>query len=114
MVISEINLDNVASYKSKSTLKTDKKVNIIYGLNGTGKSTFSNYLYDPGHERYNKCSNVSVLVYNKKFIEDNFYEAGKLKGIFSLSKENKQSKEKIESITRELEEIRIEKIVMKI
>ncbi|CNI66567.1 Uncharacterized protein conserved in bacteria [Yersinia frederiksenii] len=112
-MISEINLDNVASYKSKSTLKTDKKVNIIYGLNGTGKSTFSNYLYDPGHERYNKCSNVnsnvSVLVYNKKFIEDNFYEAGKLKGIFSLSKENKQSKEKIESITRELEEIRIEK-----
>jgi zinc transport system ATP-binding protein len=38
-MITKINLNNVASYKSLTALETDKKVNLIYGLNGTGKST---------------------------------------------------------------------------
>jgi wobble nucleotide-excising tRNase len=36
-----------------------------------------------------------ILVYNQKFIQDNFFIADNLKGIFSLSKENKDAKEKI-------------------
>ncbi|MCL1052223.1 AAA family ATPase, partial [Shewanella abyssi] len=58
-MITEINLEGVASYKSKSTLTTDKKVNLIYGLNGSGKSTFSNYFYDLENTKYNKCSNTN-------------------------------------------------------
>jgi len=112
---SEIVLDGVASYKLKASLKTDKKVNIIYGLNGSGKSTFSNFLYKPdnGDHKYNKCScthnNDNILVYNQQFIKDNFYEAGNLKGIFSLSKENKDAKEKIDAVTESLEVIKKEK-----
>jgi len=113
LMITEIILDNVASYKSQATLRTDKKVNVIYGLNGSGKSTLSNYLYDPKNFRYNKCSHTntdeSILVYNQKFIQDNFYEAGNLKGIFSLSKENKEAKEKIDLASKELEKIKLEK-----
>ncbi|QBJ08993.1 hypothetical protein EYS10_10785 [Rahnella aquatilis] len=114
-MISEIVLDGVASYKLKASLKTDKKVNIIYGLNGSGKSTFSNFLYKPdnGDHKYNKCScthnNDNILVYNQQFIKDNFYEAGNLKGIFSLSKENKDAKEKIDAVTESLEVIKKEK-----
>nr|WP_254611980.1 AAA family ATPase [Serratia fonticola] len=109
-------MDGVASYKTKVSLKTDKKVNIIYGLNGSGKSTFSNYLYKlkDGESQYNKCScncsNETILVYNQQFIKDNFYEVGNLKGIFSLSKENKDAKEKIELTTKELEIIRGDKL----
>ncbi|PSD44229.1 hypothetical protein C7E23_03125 [Elizabethkingia anophelis] len=44
-MITKINLNNVASYKSHTTLETDKKINLIYGLNGTGKSTLSNFLH---------------------------------------------------------------------
>lgn len=39
-------MNNLASYKKPAILETDKKVNLIYGLNGTGKSTFSDYLYN--------------------------------------------------------------------
>ena len=48
-MITKINLNNVASYKSLTALETDKKVNLIYGLNGTGKSTLSNYLFGYTH-----------------------------------------------------------------
>lgn len=101
-------MDGVASYKSTATLETDKKVNIIYGLNGTGKSTISNYLYDRSGEEFSKCSadvgdDVDILVYNQSFIKDNFYEADSLKGIFSLSKENKDIEEKVKAAEEELD-----------
>ncbi len=44
-MIEEIKMDKVACYKNPVTFKTDKKVNLIYGLNGTGKSIISNFLY---------------------------------------------------------------------
>lgn len=108
-MITNIVLDNVASYRSKTELKTDKKVNIIYGLNGSGKSTFSNYFYNSEDTKYQQCSHIgtddTVLVYNQKFIQDNFYAKDTLNGIFSLSKENKEAKEKVEEITLELDRI---------
>lgn len=108
-MITNIVLDNVASYRSKTELKTEKKVNIIYGLNGSGKSTFSNYFYNSENTKYQQCSHTgtheTVLVYNQKFIQDNFYAKDTLNGIFSLSKENKEAKEKVEEITLELDKI---------
>ncbi|HIC8798910.1 TPA: AAA family ATPase [Aeromonas veronii] len=108
-MITNIVLDNVASYRSKTELKTEKKVNIIYGLNGSGKSTFSNYFYNSENTKYQQCSHIgtheTVLVYNQKFIQDNFYAKDTLNGIFSLSKENKEAKEKVEEITLELDKI---------
>ncbi|MDR2818110.1 MAG: AAA family ATPase, partial [Endomicrobium sp.] len=45
-------LDKVASYKNKTSLETDKKVNLIYGLNGTGKTIIANYLDSPNNTDY--------------------------------------------------------------
>lgn len=45
-MITKIKMNNVASYKNLTSLETDKKVNLLYGLNGTGKSTLSNFLYN--------------------------------------------------------------------
>jgi wobble nucleotide-excising tRNase len=109
-LITNINLDNVASFKNLSTLETDKKVNLIYGLNGTGKSTFSNFLYDTTDKDYSECSitglnNEEILVYNQKFINDYFYEENNLKGIFTLSKENKDAVEKIKNAQKEKDAI---------
>ncbi|MDX1302901.1 AAA family ATPase [Photobacterium sp.] len=112
-MITEIILDNVASYKSKVTLTTDKKINIVYGLNGSGKSTFSNYFYDPENLKYKACSNTrdgeTVLVYNQKFINNNFYSPDSLNGIFGLSEENKQVEEEIAKKTEELEVLETDK-----
>lgn len=107
-MISKIVLNRVASYKAPSTLLTDKKVNLIYGLNGTGKSTLSNFMYNTSDPSFANCtiediSNTSMLVYNQKFIRDYFYEDEKLKGIFTLSKENKVAEQKISSAKQEIE-----------
>ena len=53
-MITKINLNNVASYKRLTSLETDKKVNLIYGLNGTGKSILSNYLHQPTDDKYGR------------------------------------------------------------
>ncbi len=105
-MITKISMNQVASYKSSTTLETDKKVNLIYGLNGTGKSIFSNFLYERTSPSYVNCSlegltNEEILVYNQPFIKDNFYESENLKGIFTLSKENKEAEEKIRNAEQE-------------
>ncbi|WP_229008519.1 AAA family ATPase [Methylophilus sp. Leaf408] len=104
-MLTEIQMNAVASFKSSTKLITDKKINLVYGLNGTGKSTFSGYFYEPEDAKYVGCSRVSaqtnpVMVYNQSFVKDTFYEADKLKGIFSLSKENKEAEEKIAVSTK--------------
>lgn len=109
-MISKLRMDGVASYKNAAIIETDKKVNLVYGLNGTGKSTISNYLYDRDGSEFNKCSvdvadDEEILVYNQKFIKDHFYEADSLKGIFSLSKENKEVEEKIKAAEIELDSL---------
>lgn len=101
-MIIKITMNKVASYKLPTVLETDKRINLIYGLNGTGKSTLSNYLYDGLDAKFANCSidkdaDLNILVYNQKFIKDNFHESDKLKGIFTLSKENKEAEQKIEA-----------------
>ncbi|UIM53711.1 AAA family ATPase [Serratia marcescens] len=91
----ELKLKNITSYKKDSftTLNLSKKINIIYGHNGCGKSTISNFFYNTKNTDYNECEcslleNFRPLVYNSKFIEDNFYNTKEQKGVFTLSKEN--------------------------
>ena len=109
-MITKIRLQNVASYGADPVvLETDKKINIIYGLNGTGKTTLSKYLQDKNNTCFSNCSitglnSEKVLVYNKKFIDDNFYQDTQ-KGIFSLKSENKEAKEKIDTATEQIKNL---------
>lgn len=93
-MITEI-LMNAGTYKTASVINPKNKICLMYGLNGTGKSTISNFLYDPLDPFYSDCKyksekDVDILVYNQKFLADYFFEEDSLKGIFTLSKENKQ------------------------
>jgi len=113
-MITKIGLNSVASYKSFATLKTDKKVNLVYGLNGTGKSTLSDFLYNKADKAFSNCvieglGNEVILVYNQRFIRDYFYESDNLKGIFTLSKENKEAEEKIRNAQNEIKKLEQEK-----
>lgn len=98
----KISLRNIASFgKNSVILETDKKVNIVYGLNGTGKTTLSNFLYyRENKSMYKDCklegvNDEKILVYNQDFIQDNFYNQDHLKGIFTLSQTNKEAEEAI-------------------
>jgi len=114
-MITKIGLNCIASFENLETLETDKKINLIYGLNGTGKSTLSNYLYDKTCTEFSDCTieglnDEIILVYNQKFIHDYFYESDNLKGIFTLSKENKEAEEKIRNAQKEIQKYDQEKI----
>lgn len=117
-MIKKIKINKVASYKQESTLATEKKINIIYGLNGVGKTIFSNYLYDIKNTSFSNCSveglsdDEELLVYNQQFIHDYFYQPDNLKGIFTLSKDNKEAVEKIKNATNEIQNFEKQKLTL--
>lgn len=113
-MITKITLNNVASYKQEAVLETDKRINLLYGLNGTGKSTLSKFLQNHLDPLFSDCTLESSIttstdeeihVYNQKFIEDNFYNSPTQKGIFSLSKGNKDAKDKIDNASAEIKKL---------
>lgn len=116
-MITSICLDDVTCFKHIATLDTGKRVNLIYGLNGTGKSTLSNFMYDRADPSFYKCrieglNGEEVLVYNQRFVREYFYELNSLRGIFTLSKQNREAEEKIaaaEEEIRKLEELKKKK-----
>lgn len=94
MIIKDIKLDKVASYKNPVNISGLKRFNFFYGLNGTGKSTLARYLADiENHSgsftncNLTPCSSsrqYEVLVYNQEFIDENFRQEEKFPGIFTL------------------------------
>lgn len=115
-MIKKITMNGVASFTSEACLETDKKVNLIYGLNGSGKSTISNYLKDTGNHDFEKCciegfhpDTQKILVYNQRFVEANFHESEAQKGIFTLAQENKEALQRIETAETEKSKLNNEK-----
>lgn len=110
-MINKIVMSNINSYKERAELSADKSAVLIYGLNGTGKSTLSNYLCDISNLKYKDCSveglsdDEEILVYNQQFVNENFYETDSIKGIFTLSKENKKVKQAIENANADMQKI---------
>ncbi len=110
-MITKVSIKKVASYgENLAVLETNEKINLIYGLNGSGKTVFSNYLANKDSSDFCNCSieglnNEKILVYNQDFVEKNFHEKSTQKGIFTLSSENKEAKEKITKAEEKIKEI---------
>jgi len=90
-MIKTVSIKKVATFDSTGVQINDlKKVNFIYGTNGCGKTTISNFLYNPSDTKFKNCSifwenatELKTLVYNKEFRERNFGK-GKIGGVFTL------------------------------
>lgn len=110
-MINTIILKGVASYSPTSpvVIQTDnKKINLFYGLNGSGKSTIGKFLHSPELPEYRNCSIQprelveDIFVYNQEFIRGNFYEIPDFQGVFTLSEENKEAEQAIEEATEKI------------
>ncbi|MGR3318613.1 MAG: AAA family ATPase [Candidatus Anammoxibacter sp.] len=74
-MIENIAIKNIASFDNKGIqLNNLKKINFIYGANGSGKTTISNFTADQTKGEFEDCSlkwkhgqKLNSLVYNKKF-----------------------------------------------
>jgi wobble nucleotide-excising tRNase len=110
-MIKRIDIKNVATYNKQGVQFDDlKKINFIYGANGCGKTTISNFVHDSSDPKYSNCSltwqnglTLKVVVYNKEFRERNFGK-GKLTGVFTLGE---ATAEQIKTIEQKNEELKI-------
>lgn len=93
-MLEEIVLKNIATYDITGTsLFNLKKINFIYGSNGSGKTTVSNFISNPIDKKYQDCNlkwlagqPIETMVYNKEFKDKNFNSTNIIKGIFTLGK----------------------------
>lgn len=110
--LTAIRLKNVATFDAEGASFEDlAPVSIIYGGNGTGKSTFSKVLTDP--TSYPDCElewqdfeELDVMTYNHQFRLDNISE--NLPGVFTLGEASAQTAEEIANIRMELETAKAE------
>lgn len=88
-----IEIKGVTSYNpiTPQIIDISKQNTLIFGLNGAGKSTISNFLYD--REKFDSCSlniegDFTPIVYNQAFVEQHFVKSSMQEGVFTLSKDN--------------------------
>lgn len=77
-MITQISLQNVATFGSEVQTMSDlKKLNFVFGTNGSGKTTISRVLRAP--DDYSSCAivwenekRIPCKVYNSDFVAENF------------------------------------------
>jgi wobble nucleotide-excising tRNase len=115
-MIESISIKNIATFDPENGICINglRKVNFIYGANGSGKTTISNFLQNAVDIKFKDCKvywnnseELSTLVYNKNFRESNFGK-GKLNGVFTLGEATKEEKKVIEDKTEQLKHIKID------
>ena len=110
-MIKRITMKNCATYDEHGVVIDDcDRVNFIYGHNGSGKSTISNYLGDPQDYKFNDCSiawesgtEANILVYNKRFRERNL-QATDMPGVFTLGEATAEQLSELERLRKEREQ----------
>lgn len=122
-MISSIEISGYATYKKPVTFDfLDKKGNptnmtVIYGPNGTGKSTFTKLVREYIENRSpNSPVSIShdmggtfakrVLIYDKKFVLENFEESDTQPGFFSLGKISIETEKQLKEIERRIKEVK--------
>ncbi len=103
-MIKQIDL-NIATYRGVSI--APKKVNYIFGANGTGKTSLARVI--SAHQNFPECKltwdaeTLPAYVYNKDFVKANFGQDS-IKGIFTLGTGVPEAKSEIDGIRQKIKE----------
>ncbi|HAO5986711.1 TPA: AAA family ATPase, partial [Listeria monocytogenes] len=102
-MIEKISLNNIATYKKNVDI-IPKKLNFIYGSNGSGKTTISNFLggYEDSIDSSIKISSgeQEIISYNKKFVTKNFSNLSDVPGVFTLGEDSKGLQERLNYLSK--------------
>lgn len=110
-MIESIHLANVGAYDTTGTkLEGLKKLNFIFGSNGSGKTTISRIVEGTGtfldcQITWAGVSPLETRVYNKDFVEKHFDAESSIKGIYTFG-ENVEVAEKIKTLKGEADAIK--------
>lgn len=108
-MISEIQINApVATYQNPTRLSDLRRINYIFGANGTGKTTISRVIARAvGHEHclitWQGGIELQCMVYNRDFVEQNFNQEGPLQGVFTLGENQVEAERQIASLKPEIE-----------
>ena len=109
-MITEVDLSGTPCFAPEAALKDLKKVNFIFGPNGTGKTSITRILSqgpdDSRITRTNESSNREILVLNSTYIEEAFQDAED--GIFFLGTQSIANENDIESNKKKRDQLRDE------
>ncbi|WP_304582805.1 AAA family ATPase [uncultured Alistipes sp.] len=110
-MIRKITINGVATYTGNPVEIIPNKINIIYGANGSGKTTISNIIEEIPIGglcaiEWERNNPLKTYVYNSHFKELNFGESRKLKGVFTLGQASKEEKKKIDDVRQQYNETR--------
>lgn len=102
-MIGEIIINNVATYHSPASLNDLRRINYIFGANGTGKTTISRVIAQAeGHTHcqlvWQGGTDLERLVYNRDFVDRNFNQDGPLHGVFTLGENQIEAEQKINEL----------------
>lgn len=107
-MITEVDLSGTPCFAPGATLKDLKKVNFIFGPNGTGKTSITRILGEGLNDARIKhstddSSNREILILNSKYIEETFKETEN--GIFFLGKQSITNENEIQEHKRHKEKL---------
>ena len=123
-MLKSIIMKNVATYDNVGVeFKDLNRVNLIFGPNGTGKTTISNYLRHYSRNRasgesipnkfigcdvrWDVDSTPKIIVYNREFKKENI-SLTKIPGVFVMGKRAVDNRAKIQALEDELRTIKTE------
>lgn len=114
-MIKQIDIDRIPPYLGGNQTINPKKINFLFGLNGSGKTTISRFIRSYQEDKYRDCCQlnwsgapIECCVYNTDYVADNFCESS-VAGIFTLGEENIEIKRQIETLSEKLNQLRTKK-----
>ena len=100
----------VATYLNLARLNDLRRINYIFGANGTGKTTISRVI--AGDQGYEHCQlswqsgrELERMVYNRDFVDRNFNQDGPLQGVFTLGENQVEAEREIARLRPEMDRI---------
>lgn len=107
-MIKSIEIKNIATFDKKgATLNDLKKVNLLFGSNGSGKTTISRLINDESISNssvlnWSNNNKYEALVYNSDFVNETINNSEYLNGIYTLGKNSKEIDQQISQITKDI------------